>query len=38
MRCTKYLTLLAGLGLAFASPALALTGTDGPAHGMAMHG
>lgn len=38
MRCTKYLTLLTGLGLALASPALALTGTDGPAHGMAMHG
>jgi microcin C transport system substrate-binding protein len=36
MRGTKYLTLAAGLILA--SPALALTGTDGPAHGMAMHG
>jgi microcin C transport system substrate-binding protein len=34
----KYLTLVAGLGLTFASPAMALTGTDGPAHGMAMHG
>ena len=35
---TKYLTLLASLGLTLASPAMALTGTDGPAHGMAMHG
>ena len=36
MHGTKYLILAAGLILA--SPALALTGTDGPAHGMAMHG
>lgn len=38
MRRTTYLTLIAGIGLALASPAIALTGTDGPAHGMAMHG
>ncbi|MEH6752729.1 MAG: extracellular solute-binding protein [Alphaproteobacteria bacterium] len=38
MRRTSYLTLIAGIGLALASPAMALTGTDGPAHGMAMHG
>ena len=36
MHGTKYLILAAGLILA--SPALALTGTDGPSHGMAMHG
>ncbi len=38
MRHLRYLTIAAGLGLAFSSPAQALTGTDGPAHGMAMHG
>lgn len=35
---TTYLTLITGIGLALASPAMALTGTDGLAHGMAMHG
>lgn len=38
MRHLKHLTIAAGFGLAFATPAIALTGTDGPAHGMAMHG
>ena len=32
------LTAITSMGLALSAPALALTGTDGPAHGMAMHG
>lgn len=32
------LTAVTSIGLALSAPALALTGTDGPAHGMAMHG
>ncbi len=32
------LTAITSMGLALSAHALALTGTDGPAHGMAMHG
>ena len=38
MRRLNYFTLAVSFGLALVTPAMALTGTDGPAYGMAMHG